>query len=225
MSPFHVLQLALLALFLAGCASGPCYEAGAQTDALHSIYVVRRGWHTGILIAAVDWPDRRWALFDDFPESEYLEFGWGDERFYQARRSTPWLATRAVLWPTSSVIHVIGFKAPLGDLGAKDVVEVRVTAEGLRRLTAAIKREFAGERLMLSWPETDLAPAPNQFYSGRRSFYFPRMCNWWVARHLQEAGCPIQSWSVVTASRIFRDARRFGDAADRRGNRIAPNHE
>ena len=56
-----------------------------------------------------------------------------------------------------------------------------------------------------------LAPAPNRFYRAHRSFYFPRMCNWWISRRLEAAGCPIRAWTVVTASRVMREARGFGE--------------
>jgi uncharacterized protein (TIGR02117 family) len=207
----RLLLVMLLVSFVAGCASnGPCYSDAAGADGLHSIYVVRRGWHTGIAISTSHWPDSEWALLDDFPGADYLEFGWGDERFYQAEQNTPWLTTRAALWPTSSVIHVIGFEAPLGDMEALEVEPVRISADGLRRLTNSLEREFAGASPTVSGPQSTLAPSPNQFYEATRSFYFPRMCNWWVARLLETAGCPIQPWTVVTASRVMREARGFG---------------
>jgi uncharacterized protein (TIGR02117 family) len=207
----HLLLSILSVCFIAGCATNSeCYSENGGAERLHSIYVVRRGWHTGIAIATSDWPNPEWGLLDDFPGADYLEFGWGDERFYQAEQNTPWLATRAVLWPTSSVIHVIGFDAPLGDMQALEVEPVHISAQGLRRLANSIEREFASTSPRVSGPQTALAPAPNRFYKATRSFYFPRMCNWWIARHLEAAGCPIQPWTVVTASRVMREARGFG---------------
>lgn len=190
-----------------------CRHEGASKDELRSIYVVQRGWHTGIAVAVADWPNRDWSLLKEFPEAEYLEFGWGDERFYQAERNTPWLGTRAVLWPTSSVIHVIAFDAPLGDMQANAVEVVQVSRSGLQQLTRSIEGEFAGVRPTEAGPQTRLAPSPNRFYTGKRSFYFPRMCNWWIARHLAAAGCPVEPWTIVTASQVMEKARGFGDAA------------
>lgn len=206
-----ILLCAALAFTISACASTQaCYEEGTPADALRTIYIVQRGWHTGVAISAADWPNQRWGLLREFPTVEHLEFGWGDEVFYQAEENTVWMGSRAALWPTPSVIHVIGYATPTpSNIQANAVVAVQVSAEGLQRMAAAIEREFGNERPIASGPEVPWAPAPNRFYKARGSFYFPHMCNWWIATRLQEAGCPILPWTVVTASRVLREARGF----------------
>jgi uncharacterized protein (TIGR02117 family) len=200
-----------------GCATdGACLDDSTPPELVRSIYIVERGWHTGIAIAAADWPNRDWSLLAQFSDSDYLEFGWGDERFYQAESETVWLGIRAALWPTSSVIHVIGVRSPIVEnIDADEIVEVRVSADGLRRMAEAIEREFT-ERTPTATPVSlSLAPKPNHFYSAKRKFFFPQMCNWWIASRLEEAGCPIQPRTVVTATRILREARSFERATKR----------
>lgn len=207
----------LLVCVLPGCAtSGDCLENTTPPESVRSIYIVKRGGHTGMAFAAADWPNRSWSLLADFADSDYLEFGWGDERFYQAERETLWLGTRAALWPTSSVIHVIGVRSPLAEnLRAEEIVEVRVSADGLRRMAEAIEQEFTETTPTATPVSLRAAPKPNHFYRAKGKFYFPRMCNWWIAARLAEANCPIQSWSVVTAKRVMREARGFESAAKR----------
>jgi uncharacterized protein (TIGR02117 family) len=200
------ISVALLLSLLAGCASTS--GDNLSPDSLRSIYIVRRGWHTGIVIAVQDWPNRNWALLADFPSVEYLEFGWGDERFYQAEPETFWLGVRAALWPTSSVIHTIGLREPVAvKAQAAEVVQLSIPAAQLREIASAIEMEFAGTDPEPTGHMLKSAPAPNRFYKARRSFYFPRMCNWWVAKRLQQAGCPVQAWTVITASRTMNEAR------------------
>src|SRR5688500_3301667 len=99
----------LLTSMLVGCASNDtCYAPTTPPETLRSIYVVKRAWHTGIAVAAADWPNRDWSVLRDFPDSGYLEFGWGDARFYQAEEESLWLGIRAAFFSTSSAIHVIG---------------------------------------------------------------------------------------------------------------------
>jgi uncharacterized protein (TIGR02117 family) len=195
-------------ILLGGCSSAKtCYETAATGEPLHSIYVVRRAWHTGIIIRAADWPTPSF-LTKDFPEADYLEFGWGDAAFYQAEEETLWLGLRAALWPTSSVIHVIGLTDPLSkNARADDIVEVRVSRTGLLQLVAALDAEFVAHSPV--GRELDATPKPNRFYSAHRSFFFPRMCNWWTAKRLQDAGCPVTAWSVVTAAQVLRKVRRL----------------
>jgi uncharacterized protein (TIGR02117 family) len=205
--PVWILSLLIL---MAGCSSTKsCYESAATGEALHSIYVVRRAQHTGIIVRTADWPTPSF-LIDDFPKADYLEFGWGDAAYYQAEKETIWLGLRAALWPSSSVIHVIGLTAPLDrNARADDIVEVRISKSGLLELVTAINAEFAAQTPI--GRELQSTPRPNRFYSAHRGFFFPHMCNWWTADRLKDAGCPITPWTVVTASRVLREARGFED--------------
>jgi uncharacterized protein (TIGR02117 family) len=201
----------LLASVLAGCASrDSCYEPTTSPESLRSVYVIKRAWHTGIAVAAKDWPNRDWSVLRDFPDSDYLEFGWGDARFYQAEEESLWLGVRAALFSTSSAVHVIGFDRPAPDaLMADEIVEVRVSAQGLKQLALSIEQEFAQAEPVATGASLYATPRPNKFYSAKRRFFFPRMCNWWTAKRLGESSCPIAAWSVISANRMVREARGF----------------
>jgi hypothetical protein len=212
-----VISAIFLLVSMPGCATNQsCHETDARAEEMRSVYVVRRAQHTGIAIAAADWPNRNWSLLADFAGSDYLEFGWGEARYYQAETETWWMAVRAALWPNESVIHVIGAPSPtVENLHAEDLVEVRISSDGLRQMAEAIEREFTQMAPTATPVSLRAFPKPNHFYSARRRFFFPRMCNWWVASRLQEASCPIAPWSVVTAGRIMREARSFAADAPR----------
>ncbi|GFE81250.1 membrane protein [Steroidobacter agaridevorans] len=206
----------LLTGLLSGCASNDaCYAPTTPHESLHSVYVIKRAWHTGVAVAAADWPNRNWPVLADFPESRYLEFGWGDARFYQAPAGEEswWLALRAAFFSTASVVHVIGFDRPTPEaLLADEVIEVRLSAEGLRKLTASIEAEF-NENTPKSFGAPLLGtPEPNKFYYAKRRFFFPRMCNWWTSQRLHDGGCPIAAWSVFSANRVIREAKGFASA-------------
>jgi hypothetical protein len=157
---------------------------------------------------------RNWAVLNAFPHVGYLEFGWGDELFYRAETNTVWTGIRAALFSTSSVIHVIGLEEPVADAAhANEIVEVRVPVDGLRRLAASIEREFADASPTPTGATLTAAPAPNRFYKAQRRFYFPRMCNWWIAARLAEAGCPVEPWTVILASRVIREANECANGA------------
>ena len=180
----------------------------APAESLRSIYVVRRGWHTGIAVATDDWPNRGWSLLRDFPEADYLEFGWGDASYYQTERPSVWQGSRAALWPTASVIHVIGLREPVPDNAqARDIVEVRVPVDRLHSLATALEREFADAAPVPTGTTLRTAPDPDRFFAGRRRFYFPRMCNWWTAGLLRDAGCAVTPATVIFAAQVMREAR------------------
>ena len=91
--PLHrAIGCAALACGMSACASNhPCYDEGTPTSALRTIYIVQRGWHTGVAVPVADWPNKQWRVLGEFLNVEHLEFGWGDERFYQAEENTLWL--------------------------------------------------------------------------------------------------------------------------------------
>jgi uncharacterized protein (TIGR02117 family) len=197
---------------LAACSAAGARIDEAAPESLRSIYVVRRGWHTGVAIAATDWPTQNWTVLKDFPQAAYLEFGWGDELFYRTENNTVWTGIRAALFSSSSVIHVIGLPEAQADAAeANEVVEVRVPVDGLRKLAASIEREFADADPTPTGAILTAAPTPNRFYKAQRRFYFPRMCNWWIAARLSEAGCPVEPWTVMLASRVMREANECAD--------------
>jgi len=201
----------LLAGTLSGCAShDTCYELATPGESLRSVYVVKRAWHTGVAVAAADWPNRNWSVLADFPDSRYLEFGWGDARFYQAEEETWWLTIRAAFFSTSSAVHVIGFDHPTPEaLLADEVIEVHLSEDGLQKLAASIEAEFEEAAPVSYGVPLRGTPEPNKFYHAKRRFFFPRMCNWWTTRRLQDSGCPVAAWSVISANRVVREAKGF----------------
>jgi len=206
-----ILALALLAGVSACTGAAPCYSDSDAAASGHSIYVIRRSLHTGIAVRAAEWPDRNWPLLADFPGATYLEFGWGDAAYYQAQKPTLRMTLAAAFWPTDSVMEVVGLNA-VSTVQTPDyeAVEVRLSSDGWRALTASIAGSFAGDRITPTGTVFTTAEGQNRFYHARGKFYFPRMCNRWTAERLEAASCPIQSWSVVTASHVMREARRFG---------------
>lgn len=211
--PRFELFTAILLLGLSACSSAShCYSDADTTTAMRSIYVVRRGLHTGIALRIEDWPDRTGRLFQDFPSASYLEFGWGDAAYYQAQKKTLGVTLAAVFWPTDSVMEVIGLDA-LSTQRTKDyeAVEVLLSDAGWRALSASIAASFAGDTITPTGTVFTTAAGQSRFYYARGHFYFPRMCNRWTAERLKAASCPIQDWSVVAASRVMREARRLAE--------------
>ncbi len=201
-------------LFAAGCAVPDASTSGEpRTKAIH---IVGHGWHTGIAIARADLPEDFPALAD-FALAEQLEFGWGDAEYYPAPDASAWLGVKALLWPSPSVLHV----AAIGDdvaasFPASTIIRIEVAADGLQRLRDFIHAEF----------ELDLQGRPvtvtrglygdGRFYRARGKFYFPRTCNWWVAKALIAGGIPIDLAQSVTAGALLAQAARYGQVVQQR---------
>ncbi len=148
----------LLAGMLSGCAAtDACYEPTAAAESLRSVYVVKRAWHTGVAVAAADWPNRDWSVLADFPHVPLSRIRLGRCSFLSSRRRDGWLAIRAAFFSNASALHVIGFDHPTPEaLIADEVIEVRLSGTGTaktrgvdrgrvqRRLTQVFRRAATG---------------------------------------------------------------------------------
>ena len=100
----------LIIIILAGCSAKPHIVSSAEEfdgSGQNEVYVVSHGWHTGFVIPAPDIQGVIPELERQFGNTPYIEFGWGDKGFYQAKETTLGLTLRAILLPTESVVHSV----------------------------------------------------------------------------------------------------------------------
>ena len=88
-------------------------ESPRKSGPAASAFLLVDRWHAGVVIKISDIPGDLVPERRDFPEAEYLEFGWGDWDFYQARGFNLGYAFKALLFPSKSVLHVVGFGGPV----------------------------------------------------------------------------------------------------------------
>lgn len=173
----------LFALLLGACAQLPVQD-GCAGD--RTLYVVSHGWHSGIVVERRELTRRLPSLAADIGHEGYVEVGWGEERFYQAREPTVGMALRAVLQPNASVVQVVPFaEPPRRYFAGSEVVEVRTDEAGyaatLDLIAAAFKRD-----------PRRLGPSlygQGWFYPAEGSFHLLNTCNDWVARAISAARC------------------------------------
>jgi uncharacterized protein (TIGR02117 family) len=180
-----------------------------------TVYVVNHRWHTGVVVERAAFVGAGWA--EDFASAEFLEFGWGDAAFYPAERPGLWLAAKAVLWPTPSVLHVAGVTGPLtNSFPHQEIVRVELSEPGFERLRGHIENTFARDKAGKAQVVGPGLYGDSKFYRARGKFYFPKMCNRWTATGLRAAGCPISPLRSVTAGNVIRQVRTFGEPIQRR---------
>jgi uncharacterized protein (TIGR02117 family) len=170
----------LLALFASGCAQTPTRPC----EPTHTLYVVGHGWHSGIVVEREDLLQRLPAL--PAGNEKYLEIGWGEERFYQARDTTLAMALRAVLQPNPSVLQVVPVPGtPRGYFAASEISEVKTDRAGYSAAVSRIAATFKPglERLGPS------LYGDGVFYRAEGSFHLFNTCNTWVAAVLEKVAC------------------------------------
>lgn len=213
--PMRSAILVLIALIpLAACSGG---RAVTDSERKQVVYVVRRGWHTGVALPAAEWPQQDGPLRSSFPNTRYLEFGWGDAAFYQADKPTVGMALAAALWPTPTVMEVVPLQTPPPPGGSEfESVAVHVTSAELKAIASAIDASFA-HPISATGKTYRTADGEARFYDARGKFHLFRMCNRWTAELLKLAGCAVSPRLTMTAGQVVRAAKQCEAQSARAG--------
>ena len=202
-----LLLILIFLLVLYGCSAKPYSVKSQETFSAtggNEVYVVSHGWHTGFVVSIKDIQMKIPKLNNRFASSQYIEFGWGDRRFYQAKESTSGLAMRAAFWPTESVVHVVPVSQNLYQFVPDIEVErLCLTDSELSSLIDFIVNSFykdnEGEVVEL---QTGIY-GYNQFYKGVGDYYLMNTCNNWTAKGLRSAGMNISTTFKLTAGSVM----------------------
>ena len=206
-----IIFLVIILILFSGCSSKPYvvqYSEGTSTTGGHEIYVVSHGWHTGFVVPAGDIQARLPQLKERFGDIPYLEFGWGDENFYQAKEITTGLALRAILWPTDTVIHAVAVPKNANEHFPNSEVEKLCLSDGaflslISFISNSFDKDKKGKILELRNGSSDRS----QFYQSVGDYYLMNTCNKWTAKGLKSAGVDISPTFKLTASSVMNHIR------------------
>jgi hypothetical protein len=194
----------------AGPVRLPTTTAPDETTLRFQVFVAGWGYHTSIL---VEQPPG-WRLGPPGEEdAPFVEYSWGDRRFYKDQNYRPHSLLAAVFLPTASVAYLDGWERPPDPQnggGAPDLYVRQVTAAQMRALVTEMERALprtpSGERV------PPFPPAPGRagrFYPGRECYIFWSDCNAWTVRCLRAAGLAGSSALVVAEEQVPGRLRGF----------------
>ncbi|MDH5325814.1 MAG: DUF2459 domain-containing protein [Gammaproteobacteria bacterium] len=215
--------VAWLVLALGACASGPKVITALEVErqvsqqpqlaALigtkprkHKIYLTGVGWHTGLVLDLADMDLlAHMPVFQQvpsrFPGAQYLEFGWGDKRFYQNPGQSLRLTANALLVPSHSTMHVVAMRAsPQRHLGgAGEVIELCLDDKQFLALGLYLDRSFktGPSGVVATLP----GPGTSWFFDAEGDYHLLNTCNTWTAKALAGVGMPLQPglyWSATS---------------------------
>ena len=204
--------LLISTMILSGCL-GPVKDLYPDDESSRpmSVYIVSHGWHAGI-VAELSEVEEFIPDHPDMPRAEYLMFEWGDGRYFPHDDPGFWLLLRAALWPTRSVIQVVGMDVPPERyFSSSRVVKIRVTREGMENLGRFIQHRF---RLN---PEGDVVVAADglyrnsTFFEATGRYHLPKTSNTWTARALRQTGYPITPFYAFTSGNVIKQAAKDGE--------------
>ena len=181
-----------------------CFAAEIDKSARNEVYVVNHGWHTGFVLPASYIQQLIPELKNRFGNAPYIEFGWGDNEFYQAEEITSGITLKAIFLPTDSVVHAV--LVPLKvDRYFKNIEVEKFCLEDskleslIKFISSSFYRDVSGNILKLNHG----IYGDSQFYKAKRNFHIFNTCNKWTAKGLESAGMKISTTFKLTAGSIM----------------------
>jgi uncharacterized protein (TIGR02117 family) len=205
------------ALFLLATIGGCCGPIEGlyppQAGDARDVYLVNNHWHTGFVFPTSELTPTLRQLLPRFADAEYLEIGWGDDRFYRSPKSTIGLATAALFASQGSVLHVVPLSRPpqehYQDFIA-DLYRIRVSDAGYQRLMAFVEKTFSRDDSGKA-VESEAEWGPGSwFYRGNGHYSLFHTCNQWTADALRTTGFPISPAYAGGADNVGWQIRTFG---------------
>jgi hypothetical protein len=184
-----------------------------------SLYVVRRGWHIDICIAAADLREPLAVMTTWFPDVRYLVFGFGDRR-YLVDHDRRFAGLLAALWPGDGVILITGLSVPPAQaFGAAQVIPISLGAAQFQAAQMYIWQSLAQRHGSLA-PSAPGPYAGSLFFPARLRYSALHTCNTWAAEVLITAGSGIHSIGIVLAPQLWAQARRIKPAPESVAGRV-----
>ncbi|MDI6401207.1 DUF2459 domain-containing protein [Balneolaceae bacterium ANBcel3] len=206
----NLFWVAIVPLLVCGCL-GPARDIYPEEPQERPIpvYVVKIGWHAGLIVKSEylssDFPDH-----EKMPAAEWIKVGWGDDKYYPDPSPPVWVGTRAVLWPSRSVLHIVGIDIPVETyFEEREIVLLHVSEEGMVQISEFIERFFRRDDQGLIQYHSDGRYGYSAFFKARSRYYFPKTSNVWTARALRSAGMPVTPFYAVTAGNVLRQVRKM----------------
>ena len=191
-------------LLLAASYASSAAETDLACPELKSFYVISHGWHTGIAVESDELMARIPALGSDLGDGAYIEVGWGDEQFYQSKEFTYGLAMRAILLPTTTVLHLVDItEEPRQFFPASKIMKLSVPEAGHEKLINYIAGSFLrNEANDIQARGTGLY-GNSRFYTAKGNFHALNTCNTWVSRGIAVTGFPLVNSNTITADDLM----------------------
>ena len=181
-----------------------CFATELEKSAKNEVYVVNHGWHTGFVVHASKIQKEIPELKQRFGNAPYIEFGWGDNEFYQAEEITSGITLKAIFLPTDSVVHAVLVPLKVDRYFKNSEVEKFCLEDSkleslIKFISSSFYRDVSGNILKLNHG----IYGDSQFYKAKGDFHIFNTCNKWTAKGLESAGMKISTTFKLTAGSIM----------------------
>jgi hypothetical protein len=191
----------------------PAVQLPFPSAGSYRVYVADWGYHTSIIVQQ----PAGWRLGPPGKEgAPFLEYAWGDRRFYMESDYRPQAIFATLFLPTASVLYLDGLPAPPGTegaTGARAVFVRYVDAATLRALLVELERSI--HRMPDDTRAPPYARTPEyrgRFYPAYGAYLWAGACNWWTVERLRGAGLAGSAAGVVFSGQVAGRLRGFRSA-------------
>ncbi|MBT8386100.1 MAG: DUF2459 domain-containing protein [Ignavibacteria bacterium] len=182
-----------------------------KDNSSHQIYLIKQYWHTAVVINKKDIDSAIFPEVNLFDNASLIDFGWGDEEFYQHPGFDSGLAYKALFYATNSTLRVEGIGIPeqnYFDL-SEIVVEFTISKNQLDTLCLYINdtvwRNNSEEHEILSTKGLGRII----FFKANGDYHIFNTCNTWLAKGLMQAGIEITD-DIILTEQLFNEAAKVG---------------
>jgi len=207
---FVTIEITILAGSL---LSLPNITSSVQPKNKYSVYLVKNHWHTGIILSIDSISMNSIPALQDFRDFSYVDIGWGDEDFYQHPDFDLWLAAKALLFPTESVVRVEGVDSDLKKYLQSGDYAIKIDLDEKSHL---LLNEFINSSFQLNKDLKNILTSTNfrgkiKFYKSQLKYHLFNTCNTWIAEALRYSGLMITNTNVITAHNLYIKVKKFGE--------------
>ena len=200
----YIFLLAVFCLNLVTINKDICFAKYLKNSRINEIFVVSNGWHTGIVIPSGKILKTIPALSERFDDSPYIEFGWGDEGFYQSNDFSLGIAISAIFWPTDSVMHAVAVPIDVERyFSNSDIEKICLRNERFSELINFISNSFFVDKGGNLEKLNKGLYGNSQFYRSVLDFHLMNTCNTWTANGLKSVGLEIFPKNKITADSVM----------------------
>jgi len=178
-----------------------------------SIFIAKSSWHVGIILQIDEFLPHQIDAVRQFDKFQFVDIGWGDAEFYQSPDDFDlFLAAKAILLPTPSVLRIRGYNRSLDEIiNWRDFVfEIKLDNAQYNNLCKFISNSFERDSTIQVIQTSEKYNGAVKFYSSIYKYHAANTCNTWVAEALEYSGKEVIASNVITAEELYNELIKIG---------------